>query len=189
MLRSGSPPDAHSGLPKRFSACSLTAFNTLNGSCTEAAEFSKLLLRPAALQPEFLDKHGDSLISQPPVFRKAHELRTTACRQRHDNNPTMACHVNYRFWTADRYASRALTTDADSCWRCSTAPYEDYFCEGGVVIIFASSLFDVASPLARLKTVQGIVTGNSAVSAISENGKSKQVPWPHFRSACLIVPE
>ena len=34
-----------------------------------------------------------------------------------------------------------------------------------------------------------MVTGSSTVSAMSENGKSRQTPWAHLSSVCRMVPE
>src|ERR1700674_4461465 len=51
---------------QRFDAGGLSSLEALNGANAQAAQIGQLLLRPASLQPELLDQHGETLQSTKP---------------------------------------------------------------------------------------------------------------------------
>src|SRR5579863_6417777 len=56
------------GSPQRFQRLdtgALSSFEALNRAHTQPAQFGQLLLRPASLQPELLNQHGQYLRRRP----------------------------------------------------------------------------------------------------------------------------
>jgi hypothetical protein len=60
----------------------------LNGANAQSAQIGQLLLRPAPLQPEFLNQHPQPVASQPKICFEIDALNTSATRQRPDFGTT-----------------------------------------------------------------------------------------------------